>query len=409
MHAVLKLFKLQRPVVHCRGQPESVIHQRLFAAAVAVPHAVHLRNRGVALVHKEQKIAREVVEQRRRRLARQPPAEVPRVVLDPVAVAHRLDHLQVEARALVNALRLHHAALLLQMRHPLVQLGHNRIDGLGLALRLHHVVALGIDRQPRILLLHRAEQGIDLRQRLDLVAEHLNPVGVLVVSRKDLDHVAAHAERPAPKVGVVALVENLHQPPRNVFAADVLPLFEQQQHAVVSLRRAQTVDAAHRAHDDRVAPLEQASRSREPQLVQLLVDRGFFLDIQVAGGNVGLGLVVVVIADEILDGVRGEELLELVIELRGQRLVVRQDQRRPVRLLDHLGHREGLARAGNAQQHLVLLARRQPLHNLVDRPRLIAPGLVAGHELKVHSSIICHERREGEQRSIAATAGSFVR
>ena len=75
MHAVLELLELQRPVVHRRRQPESVVHKCLFAAAVAVPHAVHLRNRGVALVHKEQKVAREVVEQRRRRLARQASAE----------------------------------------------------------------------------------------------------------------------------------------------------------------------------------------------------------------------------------------------------------------------------------------------------------------------------------------------
>ena len=52
----------------------------------------------------------------------------------------------------------------------------------------------------------------------------------------------------------------------------------------------------------------------------------------------------------------GKELLELVIELRRQRLVVRQDQRRPIRLLDDLGHGEGLARAGDPEQRLVLLA-----------------------------------------------------
>ena len=141
--------------------------------------------------------------------------------------------------------------------HPLIQLRHDGIDRFRLALRLDHIVALGIDRQPRIFLLDGAEQGIDLRQRFNLVAEHLNAVRILVVSRENLDHVAAHAKRPAPEVRVVALVENLDQPPRNVFAADVLALFEQQQHAVVGFRRAQAVDAAHRAHDDRVAPLEQ--------------------------------------------------------------------------------------------------------------------------------------------------------
>ena len=77
-----------------------------------------------------------------------------------------------------------------------------------------------------------------------------------------------------------------------------------------------------------------------------------------------------------------------MIELRGQRLVVGQDQGGAVGLLDHLGHGEGLAGAGNAEQHLVLFAGGQALHKLVDGARLVAPRLVAGDELKVHGEII---------------------
>ena len=47
-----------------------------------------------------------------------------------------------------------------------------------------------------------------------------------------------------------------------VFAPDLLALLQQQQHSVIGLGRAQAVDAAHRAHDDHVAPLEQASAWR---------------------------------------------------------------------------------------------------------------------------------------------------
>ncbi len=246
-------------------------------------------------------------------------------------------------------------------------------------------MALRINRQPRILLLHRPKQRVDLRQRFDLVPEQLNPVSQLVVGREDLDHIAAHPERPAPEVHVVPLVEYLHQPPRNILAADPLPFLQQQQHPVVSLRRTQTIDAAHRADNDRVPPLEQRPRRREPQLVQLLVDRRFLLDIEVARRNVRLRLVVVVVAHKVLDRIAGEELLELVIELRRQRLVMRQNQRRPVRLLNDLGHGEGLARPGHPQQHLVPFPRRQPLQQLRNRPRLIPPRLVRRHQLKVHA------------------------
>ncbi len=323
---------------------------------------MHLGNRGVAFVYEQQKIAGKVIEQRGRGLAGQAAGKVPRIIFNPVAIAHGLDHLEVEPRPLVNALRLDHPALRLELRHPLAQLFNNRVNGRTPALGLHHVVALGIDGQPRVFLLDGSKQRIDLRKRFNLVAEQLDPVSHLVVGREDFDHVAAHPEGPAPEVRVIALVENLNQPPRNVLAADALAFFQQQEHPVVSLRRTKPVNAAHRTHNDCVAALKQAARGREPQLVELLVDRGFLLDVEVPGGNVGFGLVVVVITYKIFDRIAGKELLELVVKLGGQGFIVRQDQRRAVGLLNDLGHGEGLARPGHAQQHLVAFPGRKPLH-----------------------------------------------
>ena len=79
------------------------------------------------------------------------------------------------------------------------------------------------------------------------------------------------------------------------------------------------------------------------QPVDLVVDRRVLLDVGVARRHVGLGLVVVVVADEVLDPVVGEELAELVGQLGGQRLVGRDHQRRALHLLD--GPRDGGALA----------------------------------------------------------------
>ena len=50
------------------------------------------------------------------------------------------------------------------------------------------------------------------------------------------------------------------------------------------------------------------------------------LDVGVAARQVRLGLVVVEVADEVLDRVVGEEVAELAVELRGEGLVVGQDR-----------------------------------------------------------------------------------
>ena len=62
------------------------------------------------------------------------------------------------------------------------------------------------------------------------------------------------------------------------------------------------------------------------QPVDVVVPRRVLLDVEVGLWDVRLGLVVVVVGDEVLDGVVGEELPELVAELRGQGLVVRDDR-----------------------------------------------------------------------------------
>ena len=113
------LLEVQRPVVERRRQPEAVLDEHFLARPVAVVHAAHLRHRLVALVHDDDRVGGQVVEQRRRRLARRAARQMPRVVLDPVAVADLLDHLEIEHRPLVQPLGLERPARGLELRQPL--------------------------------------------------------------------------------------------------------------------------------------------------------------------------------------------------------------------------------------------------------------------------------------------------
>ena len=109
-----------------------------------------------------------------------------------------------------------------------------------------------------------------------------------------------------------------------------------------------------------------------PHPVDRFVGRAFLLDIGVGARDIRLGLIVIVVRNEILDRIFREERFHLAIELCGKDLVRREDQRRALHRLDHLGHCEGLARAGDAEQHLITLARLRLRDQLGDRGRLIA-------------------------------------
>ena len=181
---------------------------------------------------------------------------------------------------------------------------------------------------------------------------------------------------------IVALVLDFHQLAQDLVAADALTPLERQQHAVIRFRRTEAVDARHAGDDDDIAPFEQRSRRRQPHAIDFVVDRRFFLDVRIGRRHVRLRLVVVVVADEVLDGVVGEKAAELLKQLGCQRLVVDHHQRRAVHARDRLRHRERLPRAGDAQQHLVLVAPVQCLDQLANRALLVAGQLEIGYEVE---------------------------
>ena len=101
----LKLFERQRPVVHGRRQTKSVLDEVFFSRPVAVVHAAKLRHRLMAFVDEHQRVLRQIIEQSGRRLTRHASRQMPRVILDTVAIADFLDHLHIEQRPLMDTLR----------------------------------------------------------------------------------------------------------------------------------------------------------------------------------------------------------------------------------------------------------------------------------------------------------------
>ncbi len=94
-----------------------------------MPHAVELGDGDVGLVDEEEVVAGEVVEEGGWGLAGETAGEVAGVVFDAVAVADGLDHFEVEAGALVDALGLDEAAFFFELGFPLEELGEDGFGG----------------------------------------------------------------------------------------------------------------------------------------------------------------------------------------------------------------------------------------------------------------------------------------
>jgi len=122
---------------------------------------------------------------------------------------------------------------------------------------------------------------------------------------------------------------------------------------------------------------QQGRGGAQTQSLQFFVDGGVLLDEQVLPGDVGFGLIVVVVADEVLDMVLGEELFELTVELCREGFVVGHDEGGFLHLLDDPGHGVGLTRSGDPHKGLIAVARLDGCGQCLDRLRLI-PGRSVG-------------------------------
>ena len=122
--------------------------------------------------------------------------------------------------------------------------------------------------------------------------------------------------------------------------------------------------------------------SRVPELVDVVVDGRVLLNIRIGRGNIGFRLIIVVVADEIFNGVFRKQRAEFIVKLCCQGLVRGKHQRGPVDLSDDIGHGEGLPRSGNTKQDLIPDTRFDVGSELLDGRRLIACGGVFGPQLE---------------------------
>ena len=161
--------------------------ERDLPRAVAFVHAANLWHRNVALVDDAQEVFREVIDERIRGLARSAPVKMARVVLNPRAEAHRLDHFQVVIRAHLQALRFEKLAFLLELLQSLAQFV---LDSADCPIKLRtcgNVVGSRPNGKGLVFVENLARDVVDLGDRLNLVTPELHADGVVGIWRKHVE------------------------------------------------------------------------------------------------------------------------------------------------------------------------------------------------------------------------------
>ena len=308
--------------------------------------------------------------------------EVAAVILHPAAHPGLGQHLEVVLGAHPQPLRLQQLAGVLELAQPLAQLGLDGHHRLLQPLVPGAVVGVGEHHQLVELVTDLTGHHVERPDPLDGVTEELDADRLALIGGMDLQGVPTGPELSPGQGGVVARVLEVHQSLEKSPLVVYLARAQVHDPVTVLIRRAQPVDTRDRGHHDGVRTQQQRRRAGMAQAVDLVVDGRVLLDVGVRRGDVRLGLVVVVIGDEVLHPVAGEELLELGGQLGGQRLVGLDDQGGPLDRLDGPGDGGRLARSGDAQQRLVPVPPLQTTDQPGDRLGLIAGRAEGGDHLE---------------------------
>ena len=329
------------------------------------------------LVDDNQIIVRKIIHQGVRRILGRQPRKMHRVVLDARADAGLAKHLDIVVRALRDALKLQKLIVRAEILSPLLKL---RLDvrkrPLHL-LRLHDIVGRREDDHVGKVRYRPSLQRIDALQPVHLIAEKLDAVCLSrAVHGIHLEHIAVRAKCSALKIHLVPLVLDVHEPPHYGLARNLHAGAEGDGHVFVINRAAEPVDTRYARHHDDITPLRKSRRRGVPETVDLVVDVRVLLDVGIGRRNIRLRLVIVVVTHEVFNRIFRKILFELTVQLRRERLVVRNNQCRTVQLCDDIGHRKCLAGPGDAEKRLELFAGAETVHQLRNRLRLVAGRLI---------------------------------
>ncbi len=199
-----------------------MLDEHFLARAVAGIHAAHLRQRHVRFVDEEQPVFRKEVDQAPGRRAGLATGQVTRVILDAVAVTDLAQHVKVVARAHLEALRFEQLAVALEVAQALVELRLDRNDRAPQLLLGRDEMLRGKDEQFVLALDVFARHQVHDVDRFDLVAEEGNPVDQLFLDSHELQGIAAHPERSADEVEVVAPVLHVDELTQQDVAIDLV-------------------------------------------------------------------------------------------------------------------------------------------------------------------------------------------
>jgi tRNA(Ile)-lysidine synthase len=158
------------------------------------------------------------------------------------------------------------------------------------------------------------------------------------VCRKNLDNIATGTEFSLfghEIVSLVIIIEKfLHKCP----AIPLFPHRKRKDDFLVCFFFPKAVNTGDAGDDNNVTPFYQRLGGCKAKAFYPVVYRGILFDVCVCGRNIGLGLIVVIIAHKVVNGVPGKKTAKFTVKLGCEGFIVREDKSWPTCFGDDISH-----------------------------------------------------------------------
>ena len=180
--------------------------------------------------------------------------------------------------------------------------------------------------------------------RLNLITPKRNPNGVVSIGEKDVHRITIHPKIPPIEFSPCSTVQTRYQLVEEFVSGYFLSHFYGNHTFMKFHGVPDSVYARDGGHNDHVSSSAQERRGgTQTQFLNFLIDPKVLFNVGVGHWDEGLGLVIIVIRNEVLHEVVREEFFELTIKLSGEGFVVTQNEGGSLRFLNHIGHGKGLS------------------------------------------------------------------
>ena len=379
VYMCFEFFEIEGSVVQCRGQTEAIVYQCLFSRTVSCIHAADLRNRHMRLVHDDQKIIREKVQQRHGRRSRRKSVQMSGIILDAGTESGLPEHLDIKIRPLRDPLCLDQLVFALEKLHPLLHLFFNIVAGcLDLLLR-DYVMRCREDCYMVQLCVDFPCQRLHLGDPVNLISEKFDADQIVsALCRVHFHYISPDTESCTLDIHIITVVLNVDQLPEHFIPVLHHSGAQRYDQILIFVRASQSIDTGHAGHHHDIPAFRQGCCRRQTQLIDLIIDGRILGNIGIRRRYIRLRLIIIVIGDKIFHCVLWEKFLHFPVKLSRQCFVMRNDQCWLVQRLDHIRHGKGLTRTGDTQEGLELIALPETFYQFRDCLRLITGRLIFG-------------------------------